>query len=552
MKKRIILGIAFCAILSVSCDQSLLDIPQKGVTDETTYYKTDDDCESALAAVYNGFRAAYSGRGSGAAVYGNGFFVKNLLADDFNPGGARSDQTYAQELYESAVTPTNGWVEYYYKSLYSTIYLANLVIEKFDAGESTVKARDIAEAKVLRSICYFELTTLWGTPPLVDRILRTSEEYKVPNSTAGELWAFMEKDLTEAISSGKLTSKSSVDDVDGSARMTLEAAKALLGRAYLFQGKYEQAAQQFAEVIESGKYGLMDGVEGFYHPDFNGCREYIVECVRHYDTSNMYRQGGWYGILANWSFGYGFIAGPESSSHYRFNTTSGYSYFCPSKSLYEAYVAEEGVDGYRVNNWIKTFDQVVAMNIGVNTTRNSYGNEGFWRLKWLASLDDENVAFWCGNQSNTPYLRYDDLLLMMAEACVKTGDQSTADSCVNLVRERAKLAPKNGVTLDEVKLERRLELAMDGIRYQDLIRWGDAPAVLANKGRKLPTCSIVPDSGNDLSSAQGIYNAKYTVTVTYTDNEKSLAGWTSGRDELLPFPENEIEVNENIVQNPGY
>lgn len=75
--------------------------------------------------------------------------------------------------------------------------------------------------------------------------------------------------------------------------------------------------------------------------------------------------------------------------HYKFNTTSGYSYFNPSKSLYDAFVAEEGADGYRLNAWIRTWEQVIAMNIAVNTTTNKYASEGYFRLKWLASTDDE-------------------------------------------------------------------------------------------------------------------------------------------------------------------
>ena len=55
-----------------------------------------------------------------------------------------------------------------------------------------------------------------------------------------------------------------------------------------------------------------------------------------------------------------------------------------------------------------------------------------------------------------------------------------------------------------------------------------------------------------LTTAKGIYNAQYDTSVSYTENERELAGWTPNRDELLPYPENEIEVNPNIVQNPGY
>ena len=409
----------------------------------------------------------------------------------------------------------------------------------------------MAEAKVYRALCYFELTTLWGNPPKVDRVLQNSDEYKVYNSTKEELWSFIETDLKDAIDSGALTSKTSLNDKDGCTRATLEAAKTILGKAYLYQGKYGDAKTLFKEVINTGLYDLEDDIDVLYHTAGNGSKEYVLECTRHFDMSNMYSQGGWYGILANWGFGYGFIAGTEADSHFKFNSTSGYSYYNPTKSLYDAFVAEEGEDGYRVTSWICPFDRVPSMNIGVNATNNRYGNEGYFRLKWLASTDDENVSFWCGNQSCTPVIRYADVLLMMAECCIQTGD-ADADNYFNRVRTRAKLPSKSGITMDDLKLERRLELAMEAVRFQDLIRWGDAATVLKDKGKKLPTFQIVPDPDNDLTTAEGIYNAKYTTSVSYTDNEYELAGWTPNRDELLPYPENEIEVNPNIDQNPGY
>ena len=551
MKRHIYLGLLAGLVSFSSCNVDLLDIPQQGVTSEETFYKTDEDCEEAIAAVYSAWRTAYSGGHMGAAQYANGFFLKNFLADDFNSGGSRSDQTYAQEIYESRIMPTNLWVEAYYKDLYSTVYLCNLVIGKFDPSESAIKARNVAEAKVYRALCYFELTTLWGNPPKVDRVLQNSDEYKVYNSTKEELWNFIETDLKDAIDSGALTSKTSLNDKDGCTRATLEAAKTILGKAYLYQGKYGDAKTLFKEVINTGLYDLEDDIDVLYHTAGNGSKEYVLECTRHFDMSNMYSQGGWYGILANWGFGYGFIAGPEASSHFNFNSTSGYSYYNPTKSLYDAFVAEEGEDGYRVTSWICPFDRVPSMNIGVNATNNRYGNEGYFRLKWLTSTDDENVSFWCGNQSCTPVIRYADVLLMMAECCIQTGD-ADADIYFNRVRTRAKLPSKSGIDMDDLKLERRLELAMEAVRFQDLIRWGDAATVLKDKGKKLPTFQIVPDPDNDLTTAEGIYNAKYTTSVSYTDNEYELAGWTPNRDELLPYPENEIEVNPNIDQNPGY
>lgn len=108
------------------------------------------------------------------------------------------------------------------------------------------------------------------------------------------------------------------------------------------------------------------------------------------------------------------------------------------------------------------------MNIAVNTTTNKYASEGYFRLKWLASTDDEFVGYWCGNQSNTPVIRYADVLLMAAEACLQAGDQAGADEYLGRVRDRARLPRKSHVTLSDIKLERRLELAMEGMRFQDL------------------------------------------------------------------------------------
>ena len=107
------------------------------------------------------------------------------------------------------------------------------------------------------------------------------------NSTREKLWEFIETDLTEAINSGVLTSKTSVDDKDGCTRATLEAAKTLLGKSYLYQQKFTDAKSLFKDVIGSGKYDLEDDINIFYHTAGNGSKEYVLECTRHYDTANM-------------------------------------------------------------------------------------------------------------------------------------------------------------------------------------------------------------------------------------------------------------------------
>ena len=82
MKREILLGLMAGVISFTSCDVDLLDIPQQGVTNEEAFYKTDQDCEEAIAAVYRSWRTAFSGGHRGASQYANGFFVKNLLIQE--------------------------------------------------------------------------------------------------------------------------------------------------------------------------------------------------------------------------------------------------------------------------------------------------------------------------------------------------------------------------------------------------------------------------------------------------------------------------------------
>ena len=110
------------------------------------------------------------------------------------------------------------------------------------------------------------------------------------------------------------------------------------------------------------------------------------------------------------------------------------------------------------------------------------------------------------------------------------------------------------VTMEDIKKERQLELCMEGVRFLDLKRWGDAPTALADKGRQIPTFRVTPDPSNDYTTAEGVYNAKYDCSVEWTDNDYNYeaSGWTPNRDEYLPYPQDEMNANSQLVQNPGY
>lgn len=540
----IILG----ALLAGSCSTSLLDIPQQGAQTEDNSYITDSDCEAAIAAVYASWRSAYTGQGKSNI---NGFFLKNLLSDEILGGGSGSSVAVA-ELSEIAPSPTNDGIDEYYKKLFKTVYLSNLVIHNFNAGESLVKKRDIAEAKFFRAMCYYELVTLWGPVPKVDHVLGQTE-YQIANSTEADLWSFIEKDLDDALKSGALSVKKGLIDPDTNARVTEGAAYSLLGKVLLYEGKYSEARSALEKVVKSEKYDLISDYGELYHIGANGCQEYVFECVRQFDVDNGGAQDGWDAITCFWPM-YGarlLQLGPDAMSHYQFPTLGyGWSAFHATKSLYDTFVAAG--DTYRRKNTVVSWDEVVAMNIFSERRMTFVECEGYLRSKWLWRSDDAIPVVATGTAPmlvNTPVIRYADVLLMLAEACVKSG--ASGDEYYNYVRTRAHMPTKNGVTLDDIKLERQLELACEAVRFQDLKRWGDAPTVLADKGKVLSTFVVDPNPSNDYSTAAGVYNASYSTSVQTSASNFQSAGYQD-MDKYLPFPQVEIETNLALTQNPGF
>ncbi|MBR3500994.1 MAG: RagB/SusD family nutrient uptake outer membrane protein [Bacteroidales bacterium] len=522
MKKIHLLLMIMLTVAVCSCGDKLLDIPQQGVQSEDNSYTTDEDCEAAITAVYAGWRSIWSGKGL-EVTYCTLFWLKNLLADEMF-----SEHTNQVEFSRSTVTATNEWIKGTYKSLYETIYLANLVLDKFDPKESDTKARSVAEAKFFRALCYYELITLWGRVPKVDHVLKP-EEYQVPQAEIADLWAFVEKDLTEAIESKTLASKKNKDDKETGIRITREAAYAVLGKVYLTEEKFSDARNAFNEVISSNLYGLIDDMTQLYHIQTNGCKEYIFENNRHWDNNNITEQDGWYGMEDNWPFGY-YIVWDGVTGPFKFLTVKGWGAMCPAKKVYDALIAEEGPSSMRRKASVISINEIG--DYGVTYTEASVwrGCEGVLRMKWLVSADDESQTQWTGRLNNIPCMRYADVLLMMAEACVRDG--KNGDDYYNEVRTRAGLPNKTGVTFDDVKKERFLELCFEGTRFQDLKRWGDLAKECADKGKTIPSLNPGP-------------------TVLYADNPDPAAGFQE-RDNLLPFPEVEIQTNKNIKQNYDY
>ena len=528
-----------------SCEDRLNIEKHGSLGGPENYYQTDPEAEAAVASMLISWRDMYS----------NWFYVKNLLSDDaYTGGGSRGDNAQMEQLNDYTFFSDNGMISGLYSGLYTLIYKANLIIENV-TGDTPVMQRAIAEAKFYRAWAYFELVTLWGTAPLVDHLLSPSE-YHVSNSTPEALWSFIEQNLKEAISSNALPSKTDKDDTETTSRITLETAKAYLGKSYLFQGKYAEAATILDEVIDSKKYELYAGdFDMLGHALTNNCCESMLEVQRRNNSEQAWNQYVQFYIMLGWRTSH-MSYGPKALQEEGISMGT-YGFFNPTKSLYDAFIEREGVDGYRLKNSILTYNQMTEIDMGIYAGLYLVGNEGyfFWKTRLLNSDNIIDQSWFQSLQyTNLRVMRYAEVLLMAAEAHIMGGgSMEKAVKYINEIRTRAKLAPVSSVTLDDIKKEKRLELCLEGTRFQDLVRWGDAKATLGEQGKFIPAYGYFPKidaaTGEVIKDNQG--NPVYEFRLEAENIKNSVYGFQD-KHMLLPIPYTELNVNPNIKQNTGW
>lgn len=522
MKTKAIILSILTAVLALSSCNKLLDIPRKAAIDYNTYYKNDAEIESAVANMYIDVRGWYY----------NVMLVKNILSDDYYAGGAKhGDNVDLDALGEFGFNSQTSQIEGSFSGYYTLIYHANVILGHIDPERSDVAARAVAEAHLFRGWAYFELTTLWGNPPIVDHEL-SSSEYQQPNGTTEALWKLVEDDLTYAINSGKLAKKSSLNDKN-TWRVTQQYAEALLGKAYLWMATalnddkyYQKSADLLDGVIESKLYDLW--TEAPYgdmrHQAYKMNCENLFESVRVNDLDNQGDNFDFYGAMVTWRSSGGEMTIPEDVAG-----SNGWGFMMPNKNLFNAFNEYEGPNSYRRTQTIKTYDELKELGVKWNmlTLSDGYYN---WKGRFM---NDELAYYGMINTKNPLWMRFAEVLLLGAEANLKANHPVLAVKYVNRVRTRAQLPALNGVDMNVIKTEKRLELVGEGVRYQDIQRWGDAYELLKDKG--------------------AVYAAmEVNGSVSYPSTGRSVYGYKQNKHEYLPYPYTETELNKAIKQNPGY
>jgi hypothetical protein len=496
MKNKLI--IIFSVILLTSCNESFLEVTPVGRVLESNFYQNQEQAFEALVAVYDVLQWNDQG---GYTMFRP---LLDVASDDCYAGGSNaSDQPSWVGWDAFNLNPDLGPQWGFWNKYYRGIYRANLYLEKIEGIEGVTpqfKSRTIAEVKFLRAKYYFDLVRLFGRVPLITNTLGSDEYYTVNQTDGSEIYPQIEKDLNEAI-------EDLPETVSGNelGRITKGAAQGLLGRVILFQNsnsKMGTAATALEAIINSGNYSL----EPNFGDIFLTSNEHGVESVfeiSYSDNSNAgwggFGSGGGEGNVGIQFVGMRDYSGPTFATGWGFSPVS--------TNLVDAMQGDP-----RFQHTI-----IDAANLQGATYTPGYQNTGYFVRKYAplqanTASDGEIPLNWANNVRE---IRYADVLLMAAEALVRSGgDEARARSYVNQVRARVglpALTSSGNALLEDIYTERRLELACEGQRFFDLIRTGKAATALA------------------------------------TD------GFVAGKSEVLPIPRGEIDLsNGAITQNNGY
>ena len=542
--KRIYIALSLAAlVLATGACQNNLDIPQKSVLSSEDYYThaTADEAEALIASVYK----LYWGGRDVTCVNGiEKMLFLNSLDDDHYPGGGSfADATYQfQEAGNYNVTSADTAPKIMYKGVYSVIYHCNLILEKIPETSDARINRVKAEANFLRALAMFDAVRWWGTPPLADHLL-TQDEYYQPNTPTDESIAWILAQMKDAASKLPPIAGKGLQEAFG-ARLSKHAALAFRGKVGLWYGQQtndkkmlQEAAADLNEVIQSGLYGLVEDMFILERPMGDFCEEYLFE---HNSADNDGFPGNPQNDLRHMWTGWpdGLVAPNDIYTGWGWNAVSG-----DFGRFLEAH--EGGIEKPRFKSTIHTYEQVLAMDYPEGKTpgvlpKGICHNEGYFTYRGIAFLSDfyDIPGFWKYSRTNAAMLRYAEVLLLYAEAKFLLDNDADGSglAALNEVRRRAQIPEVSALTYQIIKDERRAELFYEQERFFDLVRWGDAPEALKNKGKKL----------------YKFYGYKPGTTewnIEVIDGTGS--GWQD-KYKLLPFPFEQTSANPNLKQNPGW
>lgn len=491
---KIILTIAIIFTCASSCTDFLVEKP-KNMFVVDNFYSNENDAVAAANAVY---QVLYP-------IYTRTIYLLNALPTDDMKNGIGMPNANLQDLEYMRYATENTFVSQMWQHNYSGISRANtavLNIPKINMDEG-LKNRLVAEARFLRALYYFNLVRFFGDVPVI-LDLQSVEDAIIPRTAKEEVYNQIIADLQFA------ETHLPASYVSESGRATKGAAKILLGKVYLTRNDHQNAVDKLAEVIENeGTYGY--GLHAAYGDNWQIETENGQEMV--FSIEFMEPPGtGNNEMTAN---------GPKYSIHEGGGIpglTPGWESDIPTVDLYTQFVDED-----------ERKDITFKLDYYSPKTKLIYTSS----IPLFGKYWEEGETVPRQSDANMHIIRYADALLMYAEALNEVGQTPTALIHLNRVRERAfNNSTYNYAGLSQEQFrqavwqERRLELALEGHRWFDLVRTGRLVEVMKAHGA--------------------------TEAALAESNKTEITANADAHHVLFPIPQREVDLNKDIQQNTGY
>lgn len=579
-----ILSLAAIGVIGWSCSKSFLDKKPLGQLDANTL-ANKKGVEALLVGAYSVLDGFINGGGiflGGWQSSGTNWVYGSVVGGDAHKGSDAGDQPDIIPIESFSSTATNGYYEQKWAIVYEGITRSNSVLKQLAAATDVSdadKKRITAEARFLRGHYHFEGKKMWNNVPYIDE---TVTDFNVANTT--DIWPKITEDLKFAYDNLTAT-------MPNKGRVNKWAAAAMYGKALLFQKKYAEARTVLRDVYTNGttadgrKYALLTKFADNFNAETKNSTESVFAVQYSVNDGTAGGDNGGWGEVLNFPY----TGGP--------GTCCGF--FQPSQDLVNAYQVEANglpdLDNYNKRELKNDFGVAANATYTVDTQPVdarldwTVGRRGIPYLDWglhpgVTWIRDQTYAgpyapikntyyktqqgvltdknFWTSGVTANNYtlIRFADVILMLAETEVEVGTLEEARRLVNEVRARAAnpagfvqgsaatyqvglyTTPwtDKAVATKAVRMERRLELGMEGHRFFDLVRWGIAEPTL---NTYLKYVSGRPTNG-------------WTPPV----NKRNFlvnANFTAGKHEYFPIPQNQIDRSSKdgvptLKQNPGY
>jgi hypothetical protein len=483
------LGVALLSttLLVSSCKKSFLDVPPQGQQPAIEFWTSAEDATKAVNAIYANLR-------SWDNVAFPALVVESVGSDEAEKGSTPSDAAFWNIFDNFTVSSTEGSLQSFWTGQYQNINLCNQVLDNIPAIEmdENLKARFLAEAKFVRAYSYFRLVRAYGDVPLRLNVPKDASEYNIPRAPKDQVYAQIEKDLTEA--AAVLPQNYPATDLG---RATKGAAMGLHAKVALYQKKWNDVLSLTNQVMGLG-YSLFPVFEKTFRTENENNSESVFEIQAELVPGNNDASNSQYSQVQG-------VAGVPGG---------GWGFNVPTSALASAFELNDPRRDATIIFRGETTPQGDV--IPTSTPNPMYNQKSYVPFSMRVSGFNE------GSQQNIRVLRYADILLMNAEAANELGDAGRALTSLNLVRARARgnnpvsvippvTATDQATLRNAIYKERQVELAMESDRYFDVIRQGRAAEVFGPKG------------------------------------------WKPNKNEVWPVPQQEIDLSGGLLtQNPGY